>query len=133
MQQQKTADKKKFQDKADLVDILEHTLENKTSELERVKGELEKIRNKETDEPINSTKGTVHDIEYQDLYIASTSGNTQLKCDVCENLVSEEYDMESHVRMYHVLECTFCDSRVGTKKQLEKHVNKMHILRLYLH
>ena len=44
LQQQKTAGKKKFQDKADLVDILEHTLENKTSEIERVKGELEKIK-----------------------------------------------------------------------------------------
>ena len=122
----KRMEHKKILEKSDLVDILEHTLENRNSEICRLKEKLEDVyKLKEECERNQCISG---EIESQDSEsnIATTSSKNRLACEHCEYVSSHESCMESHVKKNHVWECKYCDQIFTTEDQLDEHVDEKH-------
>ena len=125
----KTIDQKKFQEKSDLVEILEHTLQNKQSEIERLRQELSN-RNAELKREVIVNGFNVP------CNICSFENEVELKrhieehhthkCDQCNDVLYSVLRLESHVRIFHVWNCDFCEFATDTEDQLEDHRIEIH-------
>ena len=114
----KRVEGKKHQEKCDIIDILENTLDNRASENERLKEELEKAYERIKIEEI--------DDEDSDSNVASTSAKIAMGCKECDEKFDNENDLKSHIRIYHVFECDHCKVVETTQEELEHHVIEKH-------
>ena len=113
-------DKKELKDKTDLVEILEQTLENKTSEIESLKklnAQLDKkdviVKRYDTCKICSFDKGV-------DLRKHVEENHTH-KCLECEDVLFTKDRLESHIRIYHIWDCDLCDFTADTGENLEEH------------
>ena len=128
------AEKKELLDKSDLINILENTLENRKSEIERLKEELDKafekssIKEKNNTNKSNDVKNDNADDQDSDCDIATTSTKKDLMCKQCGEVVSSESGMESHIRDDHEWKCDHCGIIESTAVELEQHELEKHEL-----
>jgi hypothetical protein len=57
---------------------------------------------------------------------ASTSNINPLKCDECDDVISNGQSLKDHKKFYHEWLCDFCEYRTKTSLELENHVLAEH-------
>ena len=120
----KRVEQKKILEKSDLVDVLELTVENRNSEICRLKERLQEVYNKiKLKEECESGEIESDDSESN---IATTSSKNRFVCEHCEYISSSESCMESHVKKDHVWECKYCGKILVIEDHLDEHVGKNH-------
>ena len=107
LENHKIIEKKKLNEKCDLVDILENTLNNKKLEIERLRQELEHT----------NTELKLREDKTKDVW--------QYPCTNCDFVISNEKDLKKHIETVHEHKCEDCDLVVKTKEKLKNHICKL--------
>ena len=107
----------------DNVHILEHTLQNRLSEIQRLNQKIEDLENQKVEPECNNCQNATnknsekHSIsEHADEDMPSTS-----KCGKCDYESDEESDIKTHIESAHKFRCDLCDFQADLKDDLETH------------
>ena len=100
----KSTIKKELQEKSDLVEILEHTLKNRESEIERLREELSYAKSK--------IKGT-------------TLNGVDIPCSICS--FANELQLRRHIEKVHDHKCEKCGYISFNLSRLETHTRIYHV------
>ena len=121
----KKVEKKELLEKSDMIDILENTLVNRNSEIERLKNELDTAYDKSRVKEIDDAD----DDQESDCNTATTSAKNGFTCKQCGDVLSSESCLESHVKSDHEFKCDYCEVVECTAVDLEQHEIEKHELK----
>ena len=105
----KRVEKKRFIDKSDDVSILEHTLENKNVELDRIRDSLEKAH---------------RELEAKEKDIKDMLNHT---CKTCDCIFKDGTELKNHILNVHQFKCEECGLVVKSKEKLSSHICKLYL------
>ena len=107
----KKEESERANEKLDLIEILEMTLENRNKEVKDLKVQLSKA----------VTENDALKIELKDTKVS------QFKCNDCDYGASTEAILQEHIHTKHEPTCKFCELKFKTSDAFEKHTCKINI------
>ena len=130
----KRVEKKRFIDKSDDVSILEHTLENKNVELDRIRDSLEKAhreleaKEKDIKDMLNHTCKTCDCIFMDGTELKNHILNVHTyTCNTCDCVCKDETELKNHILNVHQFKCEECGLVVKSKEKLSSHICKLYL------